>query len=544
MKIIGQLKAILGLDKSQYDRGLDQAERQASGFGNTIKRIGGWITAAFSVGAIINFSKEAMKLSATAEGIRAGFARIATPGLLEDLRKATRGAVSDVQLMQKAIQASNFQIPLNQLAKLLEFASARAIQTGQSIDYLVDSIVLGIGRKSPLILDNLGISAVRLREELKGVGTESASVGDIAASVARIASEELGKMGNVADTTATKMERLKVASEKFKEAWGNWVNKSNTINAFREYFTTILNFWADESKNFGEKAMMLMPFFGGNFLKPKGYTNLNPLAEGTESSGGPLNKTTAAAEKQGQTIKDLKDKIESYKAAIDDTLVSDQARRNEILNQIKATEDLIAKLTTLQEKITRVEALNKILIDASKISVGGKVQAPGIQSFKGTVATDAEIQRQTIQGLTEDLQNQQVAVDILSSAFDSLFSSVDGGFKAMIESIIGSIKRLIAELLARAAVLAILNIITGGGAKLGTIIKAAAGSMGITKMASGGTVPPGYPNDTFPALLSSGEKVIPRGSAGRFGEKISVEVTGTILNRDISVSGRRAQREN
>jgi hypothetical protein len=36
----------------------------------------------------------------------------------------------------------------------------------------------------------------------------------------------------------------------------------------------------------------------------------------------------------------------------------------------------------------------------------------------------------------------------------------------------------------------------------------------VTKLARGGEVPPGYPNDTFPALLSSGEKVLPAGVGG------------------------------
>ena len=40
------------------------------------------------------------------------------------------------------------------------------------------------------------------------------------------------------------------------------------------------------------------------------------------------------------------------------------------------------------------------------------------------------------------------------------------------------------------------------------------------KMATGGVVPEGYPNDTFPALLSSGETVIPKGKAGEYAEKI------------------------
>jgi len=40
------------------------------------------------------------------------------------------------------------------------------------------------------------------------------------------------------------------------------------------------------------------------------------------------------------------------------------------------------------------------------------------------------------------------------------------------------------------------------------------------KMAKGGTVPEGYPNDSFPALLTSGETVIPKGKANEYAEKI------------------------
>jgi len=45
----------------------------------------------------------------------------------------------------------------------------------------------------------------------------------------------------------------------------------------------------------------------------------------------------------------------------------------------------------------------------------------------------------------------------------------------------------------------------------------------VTKMATGGVVPEGYPNDTFPALLSSGETVIPKGKAGEYAEKLIKE---------------------
>src|SRR5690606_14702252 len=97
----------------------------------------------------------------------------------------------ELNLMKRAVQGSNFDISLQSLPKLLEFAAVRAQQTGQSVDYLVDSIVTGIGRKSPLILDNLGISASQLREEMNGVSLASASVGEVAEAVGRIAGTNL-----------------------------------------------------------------------------------------------------------------------------------------------------------------------------------------------------------------------------------------------------------------------------------------------------------------------------------------------------------------
>jgi hypothetical protein len=227
-------------DKTQLDSTLKGAGQSVNNFGNIVKKLGALLAATFGVTAIINFTKESIKLAAQVEGIRKGFQQIAEPGLLDDLRKATKGTVSDMQLMSRAVQASNFQIPLKDLAKLLEFASARAVQTGQSVDYLVDSIVLGIGRKSPLILDNLGISAVRLRQLLKGPGVEMATVGDIAEAVGNIATEELKKMGGMAETAGVKMQQLASAWANFKTSFGEKLTQSPLLQGLIDTLTKAL----------------------------------------------------------------------------------------------------------------------------------------------------------------------------------------------------------------------------------------------------------------------------------------------------------------
>lgn len=192
-----------------------KVEQSSGGVTSALKKVGAAMLAAFAVDRLVAFGREAVNLAAKAEGVERAFKRIGSPELLAGLRAATRGTVSDLILMQNAVKASNFKIPLDQLGSLLQFAQSRARETGESVDYLVDSIINGIGRKSPLILDNLGISAVALRDKLNGVSTEAASIGDVANAVGAIARDALNEIGVQADTTADKIAQLATVWENF-----------------------------------------------------------------------------------------------------------------------------------------------------------------------------------------------------------------------------------------------------------------------------------------------------------------------------------------
>lgn len=163
--------------------------------------------------ASINTAKEL-------EGVSAAFKRLNNPNLLDQMRHAVKGTVSDLELMKMAVQSNNFQIPLEQLAGLFEFAKKRAQDTGQEVDFLVNSIVTGIGRKSPLILDNLGITASRLRANLGGVTAEAASIGQVATAVGKIIQEENAKSGKILDSNAVKIQKNKVEWENLRTELG------------------------------------------------------------------------------------------------------------------------------------------------------------------------------------------------------------------------------------------------------------------------------------------------------------------------------------
>jgi hypothetical protein len=149
---------------------------------------------------VIDVTKRSYELAAASEGIVLAFNRLNRPDLLDKLREATHGTVSDLELMKQAVKFDNFKLPLNDLATYLAFAQQKAKDTGESIDYLVNSIVTGLGRQSKQILDNLGISASELTKRMN----EGKSMTE---AVAEIIREEMDKAGGYVETASDRMAR-------------------------------------------------------------------------------------------------------------------------------------------------------------------------------------------------------------------------------------------------------------------------------------------------------------------------------------------------
>ena len=143
---------------------------------------------------------EGVEMAKSADGITHAFERLNRPDILDKLREATHGTVNDVELMKAAVQAKDFRLPLDQLGKYLEFAQLKASQTGQSVDYMTQSIITGLGRKSLMILDNLGISAAQVKEEM-------AKGGDMATAVGRIIEQQLAAQGEHYESAAEREQR-------------------------------------------------------------------------------------------------------------------------------------------------------------------------------------------------------------------------------------------------------------------------------------------------------------------------------------------------
>lgn len=164
-----------------------------------------------SIAELINGGLE---MAEQADGVTRAFNNLNQEGLLDNLRKATKGTVNDVQLMTAAVQANDFRIPLEDLGKYLEFAQLKAQQTGQSVDYMTNSIVTGLGRKSPLILDNLGISAAEISEKTK-------ETGDFMKAVAEIVDTQLAEAGETYISAADRSARKTVELQNAQKSLGD-----------------------------------------------------------------------------------------------------------------------------------------------------------------------------------------------------------------------------------------------------------------------------------------------------------------------------------
>ncbi len=120
---------------------------------------------------------------------------------------------------------------------------------------------------------------------------------------------------------------------------------------------------------------------------------------------------------------------------------------------------------------------------------------------------------------------QDAIVDFFTAigeGLGSMMAGVEDPWKGIIQSLFNVVKQIGSLLIAAGTLMIMAQIPLGylwAAAGTGLVALATMGSIAVqqknqekepTKMAAGGVVPPGFPNDTFPAMLTSGEIVVPK----------------------------------
>lgn len=170
---------------------------------------------------------DAVKGAASFQGIGEAFEGIARaagragPDILDAFKKNSAGMISNRDAMlafNKAAQLVSLDFA-EQLPDAMGMLSKVASATGQDMGFLTNSLVTGIGRLSPLILDNLGIS-VDLSEAYE---TYAASIGK--------STDELTKAEQQVALTNQVMERLAENTKSLPDVAGQADTKMAALGA-------------------------------------------------------------------------------------------------------------------------------------------------------------------------------------------------------------------------------------------------------------------------------------------------------------------------
>ena len=440
---------------------------------------------------------QGIELARQGEGIRVAFERLNNPNLLANLKEATHGTVSELELMKAAVKFDDFKLPVEELGTMLAFAQKKAKDTGQSIDYMVDSIVTGLGRKSLMILDNLGLSAAEIRERMK----ES---GDMTKAVGEIIREQMAKAGDYVETAADRAARATAqAQDKMMELGRSAMpvaeEFNNAFNTIKVAGMQLINIVLVPIANMIDKIRQFkqspQDFFENNVL-PKTMTEVGsnvddkgnyirrPAQKGAAGfdwnkgtwkpgySGAIYNSATGQTElpeitatghirtttprgggRTGGTTSVPKELTE---------MQSNQQRINELTQEYvkisdQSTQEVIDRQEAIREEIRLLEERNSKLKlyqeQAQGRFMGGEVQVEGLTgpAFRGFAAADLSVPGLNVENgdkkkdekpkqekdMGEKLSTLASGLSTLTSGIESLGFEIPDGVKQFIGAIQG-----------------------------------------------------------------------------------------------------------
>lgn len=478
-------KVILGLDPSEFRRGIQQVDAKLKETSKLFSNLGQAVGAAFAGGQIISFAQDAMRLGDELQKVSQGFARFGGEANLEQLRRSTRGLVTDLELMKRATAAGNFGIGIGEMGNLLAFATRRAQETGQEVDYLVESIITGIGRKSPLILDNLGISATHLRSKLNGVSVEAASVGEVSRAVGEIATEQLRIMGEAAVTTTDRIGQLRTRWENFKASVGTGLQESALAfyDVFDQFFTYM------KGGLFGMRDIVFQMnglITDQTIMRARelqgALTNLGPGA--TEPNLPPGPPVLNFGNFSEQTLANMRAQLELFNKELENVQIG-SARFKELQKQIEALEYSIGRATGETWNGAKQSLIDLETKALTPLTNGFVYQE---QVMRATVIPAYDEMSRMVAGAKEQLaamdQQMQAASmvgaefgAILAQAFEASIINGEDFFKTLKKALQNYIKQMAVAVATTAALAAVFTIVTGGN--FGAAFKAISRTTGL-----------------------------------------------------------------
>jgi len=198
------------------------ASKETMALGNMWK-VAGAAIGVYGAAQLIRGGMELAKLGEQSIRTRKSFEEVARQAggssdeILASLTKASQGSIAQTDLMLSANNAMMLGLGANadQLGKLMQVAAFRGQAMGLTTTQAFSDMVRGIGRKSPLILDNLGIVGLKM--------DETSTKADIMAQVLEQGMSQIAKAGGEAAISVSAFEQFNAQLADFKAIMGELV---------------------------------------------------------------------------------------------------------------------------------------------------------------------------------------------------------------------------------------------------------------------------------------------------------------------------------
>ena len=158
-------------DLKNFNSSLNKTQDSTSKLMGTFKTLKAGIYAAvFSAATkqIYDFVKSTAQLDTVSKTFNNLSSSFGADGkkILESMKIASRGTMSEVEMMRTATQAMSLmgQKVIDKLPQMTEVAMAAARTSGQTVAQMMNDLVVASGRQSIMILDNLNISSASARK--------------------------------------------------------------------------------------------------------------------------------------------------------------------------------------------------------------------------------------------------------------------------------------------------------------------------------------------------------------------------------------------
>ncbi len=131
--------------------------------GSLIGKLAGVAAAAAIAGIALAKAFDAVMYAAQVQQTRMSFESIAADSgvmadqVIDNMRRMSGETINELDMMLAANRANLLGLPVDKFDALMAIARASATATGGAVKDMFSDIVVGIGRASPMILDNLGI---------------------------------------------------------------------------------------------------------------------------------------------------------------------------------------------------------------------------------------------------------------------------------------------------------------------------------------------------------------------------------------------------